>query len=171
MSWQLNNDVTKRNVFLFFSLRCADAFRNQTDAQRTFREIMFLQSFGDHPNIIRLLDVHRADNDKDIYLVFEYMGKLVVWWSDDVSVWAIKCHLSHVSLFIGPAGYRHGFAQCHQKGQHPEGSSQAVYPLPTVSCHQVPAFRQRDPSRSKGHCRCHFLLFFFFFLPAPAHQQ
>ena len=86
MSWQLNNDVTKRNVFLFFSLRCADAFRNQTDAQRTFREIMFLQSFGDHPNIIRLLDVHRADNDKDIYLVFEYMGKLVVWWSDDVSV-------------------------------------------------------------------------------------
>lgn len=52
-----------------------DAFRNQTDAQRTFREIMFLQHFGDHPNIIRLLDVHRADNDKDIYLVFEYMGK------------------------------------------------------------------------------------------------
>ncbi|KZS21579.1 MAPK/MAK/MRK overlapping kinase [Daphnia magna] len=50
-----------------------DAFRNQTDAQRTFREIMFLQHFGDHPNIIRLLDVHRADNDKDIYLVFEYM--------------------------------------------------------------------------------------------------
>ena len=38
---------------------------------------MFLQHFGDHPNIIRLLDVHRADNDKDIYLVFEYMGKLV----------------------------------------------------------------------------------------------
>lgn len=52
-----------------------DAFRNQTDAQRTFREIMFLQHFGDHPNIIRLLDVHRADNDKDIYLVFEYMGE------------------------------------------------------------------------------------------------
>lgn len=52
----------------------SDAFRNQTDAQRTFREIMFLQHFGDHPNIIRLLDVHRADNDKDIYLIFEYMG-------------------------------------------------------------------------------------------------
>ena len=51
-----------------------DAFRNQTDAQRTFREIMFLQHFGDHPNIIRLLDVHRADNDKDFYLIFEYMG-------------------------------------------------------------------------------------------------
>ncbi|XP_031441893.1 mitogen-activated protein kinase 15 [Clupea harengus] len=50
-----------------------DAFRNRTDAQRTFREIMFLQEFGDHPNIVKLLDVIRAHNDKDIYLVFEYM--------------------------------------------------------------------------------------------------
>ena len=63
--------------WLLFVSAIIDAFRNQTDAQRTFREIMFLQHFGDHPNIIRLLDVHRADNDKDIYLVFEYMGKLV----------------------------------------------------------------------------------------------
>jgi len=51
-----------------------DAFRNQTDAQRTFREIMFLQEFGDHPNIIRLHNVVKAENDKDIYLVFEFMG-------------------------------------------------------------------------------------------------
>ncbi|XP_038581042.1 mitogen-activated protein kinase 15 [Micropterus salmoides] len=50
-----------------------DAFRNRTDAQRTFREIMFLQEFGDHPNIVRLLNVVRAQNDKDIYLIFEYM--------------------------------------------------------------------------------------------------
>ncbi|XP_062846558.1 mitogen-activated protein kinase 15 [Trichomycterus rosablanca] len=50
-----------------------DAFRNKTDAQRTFREIMFLQEFGDHQNIIKLLNVIRAQNDKDIYLVFEYM--------------------------------------------------------------------------------------------------
>lgn len=50
-----------------------DAFRNRTDAQRTFREIMFLQEFGEHPNIIKLLNVIRAQNDKDIYLVFEYM--------------------------------------------------------------------------------------------------
>ena len=52
-----------------------DAFRNQVDAQRTFREIMFLQDFGDHPNIVHLFNVHRAENDKDIYLVFEFMGK------------------------------------------------------------------------------------------------
>lgn len=65
-----------------------DAFRNQTDAQRTFREIMFLQEFGRHPNIIKLFNILRADNDRfafkclllngrvyfrDIYLVFEFM--------------------------------------------------------------------------------------------------
>ncbi|NXH17781.1 MK15 kinase, partial [Bucco capensis] len=50
-----------------------DAFRNRTDAQRTFREVLLLQEFGEHPNIIKLLDVIRAQNDKDIYLIFESM--------------------------------------------------------------------------------------------------
>ncbi|XP_064123752.1 mitogen-activated protein kinase 15 [Loxodonta africana] len=50
-----------------------DAFRDKTDAQRTFREIVLLQEIGDHPNIIRLLDVIPAENDRDIYLVFESM--------------------------------------------------------------------------------------------------
>jgi len=37
---------------------------------------MFLQEMNNqhHENIIRLLNVLRADNDRDIYLVFEYMG-------------------------------------------------------------------------------------------------
>ena len=55
-----------------------DAFRNKTDAQRTFREIMFLQAFGSHPNIIMLINVHKARNNQDIYLVFEYMGKYFI---------------------------------------------------------------------------------------------
>ena len=50
-----------------------DAFTNPTDAQRTYREIMFLQAFGSHVNVIRLLNVIRARNDDDIYLVFEFM--------------------------------------------------------------------------------------------------
>ncbi|KAK3875502.1 hypothetical protein Pcinc_019639 [Petrolisthes cinctipes] len=50
-----------------------DAFRNETDAQRTFREIVFLLEFSSHPNVIRLLNVLRADNNKDIYLVFQFM--------------------------------------------------------------------------------------------------
>jgi len=50
-----------------------DAFQNATDAQRTFREIMFLQELNGHENIVRLMNVLKADNDKDIYLVFDYM--------------------------------------------------------------------------------------------------
>eukprot|EP01071_Lankesteria_metandrocarpae_P005032 Lankesteria_metandrocarpae@DN3817_c0_g1_i3.p1 len=50
-----------------------DAFQNATDAQRTFREIMFLQELHGHDNIVRLLNVLKADNDRDIYLVFDYM--------------------------------------------------------------------------------------------------
>lgn len=50
-----------------------DAFQNATDAQRTFREIMFLQEVNNHENIIRLLNVLKAENDRDIYLIFEYM--------------------------------------------------------------------------------------------------
>lgn len=49
------------------------AFQNATDAQRTFREIVFLKEFGNHDNIVLLKEVIRADNDKDIYLVFEHM--------------------------------------------------------------------------------------------------
>ncbi|XP_014487819.1 PREDICTED: putative serine/threonine-protein kinase C05D10.2 [Dinoponera quadriceps] len=37
------------------------------------REIMFLLSFVNYENIIRLIGLHRANNDRDIYLVFVYM--------------------------------------------------------------------------------------------------
>ena len=53
-----------------------DAFQNATDAQRTFREIMYLQALStpkQHPNIIRLRNFLKAENDKDIYLVFDFM--------------------------------------------------------------------------------------------------
>jgi len=53
-----------------------DAFQNQTDAQRTFREIMYLQALATptpHPNIIRLRNFLKAENNKDIYLVFDFM--------------------------------------------------------------------------------------------------
>jgi len=50
-----------------------DAFQNSTDAQRTFREVMFLQELADNENIVKLLDVIRAENDRDLYLVFDYM--------------------------------------------------------------------------------------------------
>ena len=61
---------TKHTVAL---KKCFDAFRNATDAQRTFREVMYLQELAGHDSIVRLLNIVRAENDRDIYLVFDYM--------------------------------------------------------------------------------------------------
>ncbi|KAL6048993.1 Mitogen-activated protein kinase [Balamuthia mandrillaris] len=68
--WKATRKKTRETVAL---KKIFDAFQNATDAQRTFREIMFLQELGDHDNIIQLQDVMKAENDKDIYLIFEYM--------------------------------------------------------------------------------------------------
>jgi len=70
--WKATDRKTQEVVAL---KKIFDAFRNETDAQRTYREIVFLQEFGEHPNIIKLHDVIKADNDRDIYLVFEHMGR------------------------------------------------------------------------------------------------
>jgi len=70
--WKAIDKKTRETVAL---KKIFDAFQNATDAQRTFREIMFLQELSDHDNIIKLLDVLKAEGDRDIYLVFEYMGK------------------------------------------------------------------------------------------------
>jgi mitogen-activated protein kinase 15 len=46
-----------------------DAFTNIVDAQRTYREIMFLLQLK-HINIVALQEVLKAKNGKDIYLLF-----------------------------------------------------------------------------------------------------
>ena len=81
--WKVIDKKTRQVVAL---KKCFDAFHNATDAQRTFREIMFLQRM-DHENVVKLVNVLKAENDRDIYLVFEYMGECgrpVVSQSDGV---------------------------------------------------------------------------------------
>jgi len=53
--------------------KCFDAFRNSTDAQRTYREVMYLQALSGHENIVKLLHVIRSENHRDLYLAFECM--------------------------------------------------------------------------------------------------
>ena len=50
------------------------AFQNVTDSQRTYREITLLRQLSGHQDIVPLLACHRAENDVDIYLVFECMN-------------------------------------------------------------------------------------------------
>merc|ERR1711977_781030 len=68
--WRAVDKKTRDTVAL---KKIFDAFQNATDAQRTFREIMFLQEMNNHENVVRLLNVLKAENDRDIYLVFEFM--------------------------------------------------------------------------------------------------
>merc|ERR1712226_1454804 len=65
--------IDKRSKEVVALKKIFDAFQNATDAQRTFREIMYLQELTDMDNIIRLQQIMKAENDKDIYLVFDYM--------------------------------------------------------------------------------------------------
>jgi len=50
-----------------------DAFQNETDSQRTFREVMYLKHLAGHRNVVKLLSVVKSYNKKDLYLVFEYL--------------------------------------------------------------------------------------------------
>lgn len=68
--WKAIVRQTKQTIAL---KKVFDAFHNDTDAQRTFREVMLLQELNGHENIVKLFNVIKAENDKDLYLVFEYM--------------------------------------------------------------------------------------------------
>jgi len=67
--WRATHKKDKEQVAL---KKVFDAFQNSTDAQRTYREVVYLMQM-EHENIIRLRDVCKAANDKDLYLIFEYM--------------------------------------------------------------------------------------------------
>ena len=68
--WKAVDKKSKETVAL---KKIFDAFQNATDAQRTYREVIFLQQMGEHENIVQLQNVLKSDNNKDLYLVFEYM--------------------------------------------------------------------------------------------------
>lgn len=79
--WEAKDKVSGRQVAL---KKIYEAFRNATDAQRTYREIVFLKTFGHHPNIISVIGAHKAANKMDLYLVFPYMSehsiKYFIYW-------------------------------------------------------------------------------------------
>ena len=68
--WQVKDKKTQKVLAL---KKIYDAFYNEVDSQRTYREVMYLKELKDNTNIVKLEEVIRAYNDKDLYLVFEYM--------------------------------------------------------------------------------------------------
>lgn len=53
--------------------KCFDAFRNNTDSMRTFREVAYLKAMSGHDNIVNIRAVLPACGDRDLYITFEYM--------------------------------------------------------------------------------------------------
>jgi mitogen-activated protein kinase 15 len=53
--------------------KIVEAFHNAADAQRTYREIMVLKELNGHPNLVRILNVIRSSENRDIFLVYEHM--------------------------------------------------------------------------------------------------
>ena len=64
--------VDKRTGETVAIKKCFDAFQNATDAQRTFREISYLQALN-HENIITIKNVLKAENDRDLYVITDFM--------------------------------------------------------------------------------------------------
>lgn len=64
-----NETVAVKKIF--------DAFRDETDAQRTFREIVFLKAFRNHPNVIRLLTVYRLVYNSTTHVPRLHMPKII----------------------------------------------------------------------------------------------
>ena len=64
--WRVQDKITNRHYAL---KKVFGAFRNNIDAQRTYREVQILQKI-EHPNIIKLYKVLGANNKEDLYLVF-----------------------------------------------------------------------------------------------------
>uniref|UniRef100_A0A7S1KQP0 Mitogen-activated protein kinase n=1 Tax=Percolomonas cosmopolitus TaxID=63605 RepID=A0A7S1KQP0_9EUKA len=67
--WKATEKKTRKVVAL---KKVFDAFRNSTDSQRTYREVMLLLNLS-HTNIVKLNNVYRAKNDLDFYMIFEYI--------------------------------------------------------------------------------------------------
>jgi len=65
--------IEKRSRKLVALKKCYQAFRDPVDAQRTYREVMYLTKLAGHDNLVRMLQVIKAESDEDVYLIFEYM--------------------------------------------------------------------------------------------------
>jgi mitogen-activated protein kinase 15 len=75
--WKVIDRKTRQTLAL---KKVFDAFQNATDAQRTYREVIFLSELGRHENIVHLVNVIRADSIKDIYLIFEFLGIIGIYY-------------------------------------------------------------------------------------------
>jgi len=67
--WKATDRQTNRVVAI---KKCYDIFLSQEDSCKIYREIMLLNIIR-HPNVTRMIDLIPSLNEKDIYIIFEYI--------------------------------------------------------------------------------------------------
>lgn len=99
--WRVLDKETQEVVAL---KKVFGAFKNVTDSQRVYREITFLRQI-DNAYIVKLISVHRAENDRDIFLVFECMesdvhavirAKILLDVHHRYIFWQLLCALKYI---------------------------------------------------------------------------
>jgi mitogen-activated protein kinase 15 len=65
--------IEKKNREVVAIKKIYDAFSNEIDAKRTFREVFFLAELNDHPNIMKINRIRKSKNGRDIYIVAEFI--------------------------------------------------------------------------------------------------
>ena len=70
MVWKVIEKRTRRVIVL---KKCFDVLGRPGNAQRMYREIMYLDALNAHDNIIKMQHVIRADTGQDIYVTFDFM--------------------------------------------------------------------------------------------------
>jgi mitogen-activated protein kinase 15 len=52
--------------------RTFDVLNSKAESERLLRELTLINSFEEHPNIIKIYNVKKSENSKDLYLIYEY---------------------------------------------------------------------------------------------------
>ena len=69
--WKVRDKASRKFRALKKMYQC---FRNAEDAQLTYRELMYLNEFKGHDNIILLKEIIGDKTSNDVWCSFEYMG-------------------------------------------------------------------------------------------------
>ena len=54
--------------------RIFSAFQSRAESQRTYREISILHKLSGHDNIVHISEIFSSTNERDIFMVYEYMN-------------------------------------------------------------------------------------------------
>jgi mitogen-activated protein kinase 15 len=65
--------IEKKNREVVAIKKIYDAFSNEIDAKRTYRELFYLCELVKHPNIMQVLKMYKSKNHKDVYIVAEFI--------------------------------------------------------------------------------------------------